>query len=69
MTSGGTLPSYNAVSHLPVVDALVNGVLRLHQEAPASLPRETPPGGRYLNGICIPGKVKRIQAQISKILR
>lgn len=56
------LPPYNAISNLPVLDALIHEVLRLHPAAPASLPRETPAGGRDLNGIYIPEKVKQFQA-------
>lgn len=69
VTFDGTLPSYNGISHLPVLDAVISEVLRLHPAAPASLQRETPPGGRGLNGIYIPEKVKQLQAHISKILR
>jgi cytochrome P450 len=40
-----------------VLEAVINEALRLHPAAPASLPRETPAGGRTLNGVHIPAKV------------
>ena len=51
------LPSFKDISELPVLDALINEALRLHPAAPSSLPRETPAGGRTLNGVYIPEKV------------
>lgn len=42
---------------LPVLDAVIQEALRLHPAAPASLPRETPAGGRVLNGIHVPERV------------
>lgn len=44
---------------LPLLDAIINEALRLHPAAPASLPRETPSGGRTLNGVYIPEKVRK----------
>jgi cytochrome P450 len=41
-----------------VLSAVIDEALRLHPAAPASLPRETPAGGRLLNGYTIPHKVK-----------
>jgi cytochrome P450 len=48
------VPDYNDVANLPVLDAVIQEALRLHPAAPASLPRDTPPGGRVLNGIFVP---------------
>ncbi|EXJ68150.1 uncharacterized protein A1O5_08765 [Cladophialophora psammophila CBS 110553] len=48
--------TYKEVIALPVLDAIINEALRLYPAAPASLPRETPSGGRNLNGIFIPEK-------------
>ncbi|KIX94537.1 uncharacterized protein Z520_09583 [Fonsecaea multimorphosa CBS 102226] len=44
------------VQDLPILDAVINEALRLHPAAPASLPRETPTGGRQINGYYIPEK-------------
>jgi cytochrome P450 len=52
------LPTYKHIIDLPVLDALIQEGLRLHPAAPASLPRETPSGGRVLNGVFIPEKVR-----------
>ncbi|KAJ9663932.1 hypothetical protein H2201_005414 [Coniosporium apollinis] len=46
--------TYDCVVELPVLNAVVNESLRVHPAAPASLPRETPPGGRILNNCFIP---------------
>lgn len=48
---------FQHVDELPLLSAVINESLRLHPAAPASLPRETPEGGRILNGIFIPEKV------------
>lgn len=50
-------PTFRQVQDLPILDAVINEALRLHPAAPASLPRETPAGGRILNGFFIPEKV------------
>ena len=50
----GKLPVFNDLVNLPVLDAVVQEALRLHPAAPASLPRETPKGGRMLNGYHVP---------------
>lgn len=50
-------PTFQQVQGLPILDAVVNEALRLHPAAPSSLPRETPTGGRELNGYFIPEKV------------
>lgn len=57
------LPSFKDISELPLLDAVVNEALRLHPAAPASLPRETPVGGRMLNGVFIPEKVNDLTLQ------
>ena len=51
------IPSYNQVKDLPILEAVIEEALRLHPAAPASLVRETPQGGRVLNGVLIPEKV------------
>lgn len=51
------LPTFNNLADLPVLEAVINEALRLHPAAPASLPRETPAGGRVLNTVYIPEKV------------
>jgi cytochrome P450 len=53
----GVIASYNDVNQLPILNAIVHEALRLHPAAPASLPRETPKGGRVLNGYYIPERV------------
>lgn len=50
-------PTFQQVQDLPVLDAVINEALRLHPAAPASLPRETPAGGKELDGYFIPEKV------------
>ena len=52
-----SVPTYKAVVDLPILDCVINEALRLHPAAPASLQRETPSGGRTLNGVYIPEKV------------
>ncbi|KIX06969.1 uncharacterized protein Z518_04945 [Rhinocladiella mackenziei CBS 650.93] len=54
MTHTGNSPTFQEVQDLPVLEAVINEALRLHPAAPASLPRETPAGGRELNGYFIP---------------
>jgi len=54
-----SFPTFQQVQDLPVLDAVIHEALRLHPAAPASLPRETPTGGRDLNGYFIPEKVYR----------
>ncbi|KIW99286.1 uncharacterized protein Z519_00949 [Cladophialophora bantiana CBS 173.52] len=49
-------PTFQQIQDLPVLEAVINEALRLHPAAPASLPRETPVGGKELNGFFIPGK-------------
>ena len=46
------------VQDLPILDAIINEALRLHPAAPASLPRETPRGGKEMNGYFIPAEVR-----------
>ena len=53
------LPSFKDINDLPVLDAVINEALRLHPAAPASLPRETPAGGRTLNGVHVPAEVSQ----------
>jgi cytochrome P450 len=50
--------SYGDIQSLTLLDAIINEALRLHPAAPASLPRETPPGGKMLGGHFIPEKVR-----------
>lgn len=50
----GKVPTFNDVTQLPILDAVIKEALRLHPAAPASLPRETPRGGASLNGYNIP---------------
>jgi cytochrome P450 len=52
------IPRQQEVSDLPVLSAVINEALRLHPAAPASLQRETPAGGRVLNGFKIPPGVR-----------
>jgi cytochrome P450 len=51
-------PTFQQVQDLPILEAVIDEALRLHPAAPASLPRETPSGGRELNGFFIPEKVR-----------
>jgi cytochrome P450 len=53
----GASATYAQVMNLPILEAVVQEALRLHPAAPASLPRETPRGGKMLNDIFIPEKV------------
>jgi cytochrome P450 len=52
----GASATYGQVMNLPMLEAVVQEALRLHPAAPASLPRETPRGGKMLNDIFIPEK-------------
>lgn len=58
------IPSYNEVKDLPVLEAVIEEALRLHPAAPASLPRETPQGGRVLNGVMVPEKVRHLSSRL-----
>lgn len=58
------IPSYNEVKDLPVLEAVIEEALRLHPAAPASLPRETPQGGRVLNGVMVPEKVGHLSFRL-----
>lgn len=51
------VPRYKAVSHLPVLDAVVQETLRLWPASPASLPRIAPANGGIVDGTVIPGNV------------
>jgi len=51
------LPRFRELDSLPVLEAVINEALRLHPAAPASLQRETPAGGKFLDGYFIPEKV------------
>jgi cytochrome P450 len=52
-----TLSRFLELDDLPVLEAVINEALRLHPAAPASLQRETPAGGKELDGCYIPAKV------------
>ena len=52
--TGNDVPAFTDLVNLPMLDAVVQEALRLHPAAPASLPRETPRGGRVLNGVLVP---------------
>ena len=54
---GDDSPTFQQIQDLPVLDAVVAEALRLDPAAPASLPRETPAGGREINGYYIMEKV------------
>ncbi|KAH6959580.1 cytochrome P450 [Ilyonectria sp. MPI-CAGE-AT-0026] len=56
VTYNGKVPAYKDIVDLPILDAVITETLRLHPAAPASLQRETPAGGRTLNGVFIPEK-------------
>jgi cytochrome P450 len=56
--SAESVAAFADLAHLPILDAVVQEALRLHPAAPASLPRETPAGGRVLNGIHVPERVR-----------
>ncbi|MCJ1475735.1 hypothetical protein MMC13_004399 [Lambiella insularis] len=51
-----TLSRFLELDDLPVLEAVINEALRLHPAAPASLQRETPAGGKELDGYYIPAK-------------
>ena len=59
------IASYKEVTDLRILDAIINEALRLHPAAPASLQRETPAGGRNLNNVFIPEKVRLCLEPIS----
>ncbi|KAM0261408.1 hypothetical protein ACHAQJ_002261 [Trichoderma viride] len=58
------VPSDKHLTDLPILDAVITEALRLHPAAPASLQRETPSGGRTLNGVFVPEKVRGIEPQL-----
>lgn len=51
------VPTYKSVSHLPVLEAVVQETLRLWPAAPASLPRIATAKGGTVDGTVIPGYV------------
>jgi cytochrome P450 len=51
------IPKHAAIASLPLLGAVISEALRLYPAAPSSLLRETPAGGKVLNGIFIPEKV------------
>ena len=61
---GSDVPAYSEVANLPLLDATIQEALRLHPAAPASLPRETPLGGKVLAGHHIPEGVSLVTIQI-----
>lgn len=50
-------PTYNLISELPVLDAVIYEQWRLWPVAPSSLPRITPEGGVVIDGIFVPENV------------
>ena len=67
-----TLPRLRELDDLPVLAAVINEALRLHPAAPASLQRETPVGGKVLDGHYIPEKVEsltRLLVQNTNVIR
>ena len=59
------LPTYTDLADLPVLDAVINGALRLYPAAPAILQRDVPLGGRTTNGILVPVKVREFPEKIA----
>lgn len=51
---GRPCPSYDEVSELPILDAVVQETLRLHPAALSGLPREVPEGGAVIAGVPVP---------------
>lgn len=51
------IPSYKDVVQLPVLDALIQEVLRLHPAAPTSLQRFNPTSEGKVAGVVVPAKV------------
>lgn len=58
--SSDSAPTFQQLQDLPILEAVIEEALRLHPAAPASLPRETPAGGRELNGFFVPEKVRNM---------
>lgn len=52
------IPTYKDVMELPLLEAAINEALRLYPAAPSSMMRETPPGGKVLNNVFVPEKVR-----------
>ena len=63
-----TSHNYNVVVELPVLEAVVQEVLRLRPAAPASLQRITPETGGVIDGVVVPPNVSVFQASILSTL-
>lgn len=49
------VPLFKGIANLPILDATINEVLRIHPAAPSSMMRITPHGGGIVGGIPVPG--------------
>jgi len=49
------IPSFKDIATLPLLDATINEILRVHPAAPSSMMRITPHGGGVVGGVFIPG--------------
>lgn len=56
------VPNYKCISHLPILEAVVQETLRLWPAAPASLPRIATSTGGTIDGTVIPGHVSTVSA-------
>ena len=51
-----TVPNWSTLSTLPLLDGIVNEILRLHPPVASGMPRETPTNGAQLGPYWVPGE-------------
>jgi cytochrome P450 len=57
--------SYHEISELPVLDAVIQEILRVRPAGPGGLPRLTPEEGAVVDGVALPGRVCQTWSSVS----